>query len=219
MLCCVQHEKREIPMRKIWIIGLVLAVLGLIIYSITGTEPAKVLDEAYLGRLREARLKKDQTLHNAPDSPIPGAQRATFAGLRYFAPTADFRVTARLVRQPVLLPQPLAMSLGAPESYQRWGTAEFELGGQPQKLTLLQKAGDKQLFVPFTDPTNGQQTYAAGRFLDVPLPPAEANELELDFNQTYNPYCAYNHEFSCPRPPAENRLTVPVAAGEQAYQL
>jgi uncharacterized protein (DUF1684 family) len=123
MLCCVQHEKREIPMRKIWIIGLVLAVLGLIIYSITGTQPTKVLDEAYLGRLREARLKKDQTLHNAPDSPIPGAQRATFAGLRYFAPTADFRVTARLVRQPVLLPQPLAMSLGAPESYQRWAAS------------------------------------------------------------------------------------------------
>lgn len=206
-------------MRKIWIAGLVLAVLGLIIYSVSGTQPAQVLDEAYLGRLREARRQKDQSLHNAADSPIPGAQRATFAGLRYFAPTADFRVTARLVRQPVLLPQPLAMTLGAPESYQRWGTAEFDLGGQPQQLTLLQKAGDQQLFVPFTDPTNGQQTYGAGRFLDVPLPPAEANEIELDFNQAYNPYCAYNHEFNCPKPPAENRLTVPVAAGEQAYQL
>jgi uncharacterized protein (DUF1684 family) len=125
---------------------------------------------------------------------------------------------AQLTRQPVLLPQPLAMSLGAPESYQRWGTAEFELNGQPQKLTLLQKAGDKQLFVPFTDPTNGQQTYGAGRYLDVPLPPAEATELELDFNQAYSPYCAYNHDFSCPKPPAENRLTVPVVAGEQVFQ-
>jgi uncharacterized protein (DUF1684 family) len=204
-------------MRKIWIAGLALAVLGLILYSVSGTKPASKLDEAYLGRLREARRQKDQALHNAPDSPIPGAQRATFAGLRYFAPAAAFRVTARLTRQPVLLPQPLAMSLGQPESYQRWGTAEFELGGQPQKLALLQKAGDKQLFVPFTDPTNGQQTYGAGRFLDVPLPPAEANEIELDFNQAYNPYCAYNHDYSCPKPPAENRLTVPVAAGEQLF--
>ncbi|RYY17610.1 MAG: DUF1684 domain-containing protein, partial [Cytophagaceae bacterium] len=141
--------KVELPMRKIWIIGLILAVLGLIMYSVAGSQPTAVLDEAYLGKLREARRQKDQTLHNAPDSPIPGAQRATFAGLRYFAPGAGFRVAARLVRQPVLLPQPLAMSLGAPESYQRWGTAEFELGGQPQKLALLQKAGDKQLFVPF----------------------------------------------------------------------
>ena len=205
-------------MRKIWIIGLVLAVLGLIIYSITGTQPNPVLDEAYLGKLRAARRQKDQTLHTAANSPIPDAQRTTFAGLRYFAPVAGFRVTAQLTRQPVLLPQPLAMSLGAPESYQRWGTAEFELNGQAQKLTLLQKAGDKQLFVPFTDPTNGPQTYAAGRFLDVPLPSAEATEIELDFNQAYNPYCAYNHDFSCPRPPAENRLTVPVAAGEQLYQ-
>ena len=206
-------------MRKIWIAGLVLAVLGLVLYNLSASQPAPVLDEAYLGRLREARRQKDQTLHTAADSPIPDAQRATFAGLRYFAPVAGFRVVARLTRQPVLLPQPLAMSLGAPESYQRWGSAEFELSGQPQKLTLLQKAGDQQLFVPFTDPTNGQQTYGAGRYIDVPLPAAEATEIELDFNQAYNPYCAYNHDYSCPKPPAENRLTVPVAAGEQAYQL
>jgi uncharacterized protein (DUF1684 family) len=206
-------------MRKIWIAGLLLALLGLVIYSISGAQPAQVLDEAYLGRLREARRQKDQTLHTAADSPIPDAQRATFAGLRYFAPAVGFRVTARLVRQPVLLPQPLAMSLGAPESYQRWGTAEFELNGKPQKLTLLQKAGDKQLFVPFTDPTNGEQTYGAGRYIDVPLPPAEATEIELDFNQAYNPYCAYNHDFSCPLPLTENRLTVPVTAGEQTFQL
>jgi len=219
MLRSALHDKREINMRKIWIASLVLAVLGLIIYSVSGTQPAQVLDEAYLGRIREARRQKDQTLHKATDSPIPEAQRATFAGLRYFAPVAGFRVMARLTRQPVLLPQPLAMSLGAPESYQRWGTAEFELNGKPQKLTLLQKAGDKQLFVPFTDPTNGEQTYGAGRYIDVPLPPAEANEVELDFNQAYNPYCAYNHAYSCPLPLAENRLTVPVAAGEQAFQL
>jgi uncharacterized protein (DUF1684 family) len=206
-------------MQKFWIAGLILAVLGLLIYSISGTQPTKTLDEAYLTKLRETRRQKDQTLHNAADSPIPGAQRATFAGLRYFAPTADFKITASITRLPVRLPQPLAMSLGKPESYQRWGTAEFELGGKPQKLTLLQKAGDQQLFVPFTDPTNGEQTYGAGRYIDVPLPPAEATEVELDFNQAYNPYCAYNHDYSCPLPLAENRLTVPVAAGEQAFQL
>jgi uncharacterized protein (DUF1684 family) len=205
-------------MRKIWIAGLIVAVLGLILYSVSGTQPAQVLDEAYLAKLRETRRQKDQTLHKAADSPIPDAQRATFAGLRYFSPEAGFRVTARLTRQLVLLPQPLAMTLGKPESYQRWGTAEFELNGKPQKLTLLQKAGDKQLFVPFTDPTNGEQTYGAGRYIDVPLPPAEANEVELDFNQAYNPYCAYNHDYSCPLPLAENRLTVPVAAGEQTFQ-
>ena len=205
-------------MRKIWIAGLVLAVLGLIIYNLSGSQPAQVLDEAYVAKLREARRQKDQTLHTAADSPIPEAQRATFAGLRYFAPAAAFRVTASITRQPVLLPQPLAMSLGQPESYQRWGMAEFELNGQPQKLTLLQKAGDKRLFVPFIDPTNGQQTYGAGRYLDVALPRAEATEVELDFNQAYNPYCAYNHDFSCPKPPVENRLTVPVAAGEQLFQ-
>ena len=205
-------------MRKLWLAGLALAILGLIIYSLSGTQPAQVLDAAYVARLQAARRQKDQALHTAADSPIPDAQRPTFAGLRYFAPAAGFKVTARLTRQLVLLPQPLAMSLGQPEAYQRWGTAEFELNGQPQQLTLLQKPGDKQLFVPFTDPTNGKQTYGAGRYLDVALPPTESTEAALDFNQAYNPYCAYNHEYSCPKPPAENRLTVAVAAGEQAYQ-
>lgn len=205
-------------MRKLWITGLVLAVLGLIVYTLAGSQPTRGLDEAYLAKLRAARQQKDQTLRTAASSPVPAAQRATFAGLRYFPPASAFRVLAQLTRQPGRLPQPLAMSLGAPESYQRWGTAEFELNGQPQKLTLLQKTGDQQLFVPFTDPTNGRQTYAAGRYLDLALPPAEANEVELDFNQAYSPYCAYNHDFSCPKPPAENRLTVAVAAGEQVFR-
>ena len=208
-------------MRKLFLAAGVLAVIGLLLYSFSGSQaPAAVAetDAGYAAQVRQARAQKDAAFRTAATSPIPVAQRAAFGGLRYFKPAAAYRVVARLTRAAALAPLPLALTGGAADAYVRWGTAEFELGGQPQKLTLLQKAGDKQLFVPFTDPTNGQQTYGAGRFLDVPLPPAEASEIELDFNQTYNPYCAYNHDFSCPRPPAENRLTVPVAAGEQAYQ-
>jgi uncharacterized protein (DUF1684 family) len=208
-------------MRKVLIAGLVLAVIGLIAYSVGGSKTTLALDDAYVAKLREARRQKDQSFHSGPSSPLPTVQQATFAGLRYFPPATEFRVLARITRLPVLLPQSITMSTGSQENYQRWGTAEFELAGQPQKLILLQKAGvvNKELSVLFTDPTNGPQTYAGGRYLDLPIPTAESNEIELDFNQAYSPFCAYNHDYSCPKPPAENRLTVAVTAGEQLYQL
>jgi uncharacterized protein (DUF1684 family) len=208
-------------MRKILLLVVLLAVVGLLAYNFSGSQssasPTTETDAAYAAQVRQARAQKDAAFRTAPTSPIPVAQRAAFGGLRYFKPDAAYRVVARLKRATTPTPLPLALTGGSADAYARWGTAEFELGGQPQKLTLLQKQGETQsLFVPFTDPTNGQQTYGGGRFLDLPVPAAEASEITLDFNAAYSPFCAYNHEYSCPRPPADNRLTVPVLAGEQS---
>jgi uncharacterized protein (DUF1684 family) len=205
-------------MRKILLLAGVLIAVGLLVYSFSGSQaPANAqADTAYTAHVRQARQQKDQAFRTAPTSPIPVAQRASFSGLRYFKPDVAYRVVARFTRAAALAPLPLALTGGAADAYVRWGTAEFELGGQPQKLVLLQKQGEsKELFLPFTDPTNGQQTYGGGRYLDLPVPAAEATEIALDFNAAYSPFCAYNHEYSCPKPPADNRLTVPVLAGEQ----
>lgn len=211
-------------MRKILLPLGLLAVLALLFYSWSDTQPAaspaaRAPDPAYLAQVRQARQQKDAAFRTADTSPIPVGQRAAFAGLRYYGPDATYRVVARLVRAAVLVPLPLPLTRGSADAYVRWGTAEFELGGQPQKLVLLQKQGStNELFLPFTDPTNGQQTYAGGRYLDLPLPAPEATEITLDFNTAYNPFCAYNHDYSCPKPPADNRLTVAVLAGEQLAQ-
>lgn len=208
-------------MRKILFVAGLLAVIGLLLYSFLGGRgptPTAAPDPAYAGQVRQARRQKDQAFRTAATSPIPAGQRAAFSGLRYYGPDAAYRVTARLTRAAGLAPLPLALTRGSADAYVRWGTAEFELGGQPQRLTLLQKQGvgaGQELFVPFTDPTNGQQTYAGGRYLDLPIPTPEATEISLDFNAAYNPFCAYNHDYSCPKPPADNRLNVPVLAGEQ----
>ncbi|QKG51610.1 DUF1684 domain-containing protein [Hymenobacter sp. BRD67] len=203
-------------MRKIPLLAGLLAAISLLIYNFSNTEPASKTDAGYAAQLRQARQQKDNAFRTAPTSPIPPARRAAFGGLRYFRPDAAYRVTARLSRSAGLVPLPLALTGGSADAYTHWGTAGFELNGQPQKLVLLQKQGDSQeLFVPFTDPTNGRQTYAGGRYLDLPLPAPEASEIVLDFNAAYSPFCAYNHDYSCPRPPADNRLTVPVLAGEQ----
>lgn len=211
-------------MRKILLPVGLLAVLALLFYSWSDTQPAtqpaaSAPDPAYLTQVRQARQQKDAAFRTADTSPIPAGQRAAFAGLRYYGPDAAYRVVAHLARAPVLAPLPLALTRGSADAYVRWGTAEFELGGQPQKLVLLQKQGStNELFLPFTDPTNGQQTYGGGRYLDLPLPAPEATEITLDFNAAYSPFCAYNHDFSCPKPPADNRLTVAVLAGEQLVQ-
>ncbi len=210
-------------MRKILLISGLVAVIGLLLYSWTDTQaPVPAGDPAYAARIRLARQQKDNAFRTAASSPIPAAERAAFNGLRYFRPDGAYRVTAQLTRAAGLPPLPLALTGGSADAYARWGTAEFELGGQPQKLVLLQKQGlstnPQELFLPFTDPTNGQQTYAAGRYLDLAVPAPDATTIELDFNTAYSPFCAYSHEYSCPKPPADNRLTVPVLAGEQLAQ-
>ena len=210
-------------MRKFLLAAALLLVAGLLFYSLTGSPPPAAVstDPAYLARIEQARRQKDQAFRSAATSPIDSARRASFGGLRYYVPAATYRVVAQLTRAAVPTPLPLALTGGSADPYVQWGTAEFELGGQAQKLLLLQKQGlgadPNELFLPFTDPTNGRQTYAAGRYLDLAVPGTGATTVELDFNATYNPFCAYNHAYSCPKVPTENRVTVPVLAGEQQF--
>ena len=99
------------------------------------------------------------------------------------------------------------------DSMRRAGTLEFMLKGQPLKLTAFVEPGATTLFVPFSDLTSGTETYAAGRYLD--LTPRSNNVYIVDFNLAFIPYCYYNYTYECPYPPAENRLKVPIRAGER----
>jgi uncharacterized protein (DUF1684 family) len=98
----------------------------------------------------------------------------------------------------------------------RAGTLEFALKGQPLKLTAFVEVGAANvdhLFVPFADMTTGTETYAAGRYLD--LDRNATGIYIVDFNRAYFPYCYYNPTWECPYPPSENRLKVPIRAGER----
>lgn len=108
-------------------------------------------------------------------------------------------------------------STGAMRRMQRVGVLEFTFEGQRLTLGAFVEDGTRQisqLFVPFGDPTNGTETYPAGRYLD--LHPTASGIYEIDFNRAYNPYCAYSLAYECPFPPSSNRLSVPVRAGEKA---
>jgi uncharacterized protein (DUF1684 family) len=119
-------------------------------------------------------------------------------------------------RQPVVL----STSDGKEQHYLPYAYASFDLDGYNNKLLILEnmEMGPQRgsLFLPFGDETSAQETYGAGRYLDVVKTPGN-NSVTLDFNKAYNPYCAYNETYSCPFPPSENLLRVAIRAGEKSY--
>jgi uncharacterized protein len=106
-------------------------------------------------------------------------------------------------------------STGAPRKMRKAGTLTFSLKGQPCSITAFYDltGSPEHLSVMFNDLTSGTETYPGGRYLDLDRNPAGI--YELDFNRAYNPYCFYNATYECPLTPAENRLTIPIRAGER----
>lgn len=172
-------------------------------------------DSSYFGRLQDERAQA-RDFFRGPESPLEDADRAAFQGLRYYEPDPAWNL--RLTLEPVATRDTLIMldTKGEERVYERVGRFRFRRDGQPQALTLFREPYHKYFFLPFKDPTNGPETYHVGRYLEpVPL---SGGEFVLDFNRAYNPYCAYAHRWACPIPPDENRLTVPVRAGERKYR-
>ncbi|OON71162.1 hypothetical protein B0919_01530 [Hymenobacter sp. CRA2] len=151
-------------------------------------------------------------------SPLSAEAQRTFTGLPYFPVDYGYYVEAHLVRDSISAPFLMKTSTLRQPLYRKFGTLHFRLQGQElalnvyESLELKQKPGfEDYLFLPFTDPTNGHGSYGGGRYLDLRAP--RGNTIWLDFNRAYNPYCAYGGNYSCPVPPAENRLPVPIKAG------
>lgn len=165
--------------------------------------------------LRAFRAEKDHFFREHPQSPLPAGQREGFSGLRYYDP--DPALDLLLQPEPVDPPEIVEMttSTGETAPYARWATVSFEVDGQPAQLTLY-RAPSGELFLPFQDANAGGETYGAGRYLEPEELPQAA--VHIDFNYAYNPFCAYSDEWSCPLPPPENRLRVPIRAGEKAWQ-
>ena len=166
--------------------------------------------------LTRFRAQKDQFFRDGPDAPVDAA---TFSGLRYYPPSAAHVLRAGLepLERKVVM---LTTSTGDAQPYFRAGRAAFELMGQPLALTLYTptyetaaETGVARFFIPFRDATSGTETYGAGRYLEAGLLPD--GHVLLDFNYAYSPFCAYSERYRCPLPPAENRLLVPVHAGEK----
>jgi uncharacterized protein (DUF1684 family) len=142
--------------------------------------------------------------------------RLRFTGLDYWPGGRDWQVAARFVPHPPGKTLPVANIIGTIDQIPNPGAVTFERDGKPYRIEALDEGGDT-LFLVFADRTSGHGSYGAGRFLDAPRPDAQGH-LVLDFNQAYNPPCAFTLFATCPLPPPENRLDLAITAGERAYR-
>jgi uncharacterized protein (DUF1684 family) len=155
---------------------------------------------------------------NSETSPLDSADLVKFSSLNFFSPGKEYVVTATFEKRKKMKKFKMKTSTDRKPEYVIYGEVHFILKGISFKLSVYQnvelskKPGfEKYLFLPFTDLTNGETTYGGGRYIDLKIP--DGKELVIDFNQAYNPYCAYAHRYSCPIPPAENFLNIKVEAG------
>jgi len=197
---------------RVAITGLALALL-----AACSSGPSAPDDSEYMEQLEVARTFKNQQFQEAADSPVPPERRDALLPLRYYQVDQSYSVPAALslsAERPVF---EMPTSSGALRRMQLVGVLEFSLLGEPRSLGAFIPDGNQQitrLFVPFADLSTGSDTYDAGRYLDID--PTTTGYYTIDFNQAYNPYCAYNDTYECPFPPPSNRLDTAVRAGEMA---
>jgi uncharacterized protein len=180
------------------------------------SSPAPPSAKDYAVRIAGERAEKDAQFQTARDSPIPPDRRGELLPLAYFPIDPDYDVPARLepIEDRTVIEMPT--STGTERKMRRVGTLGFSIKGQPLKLTAFVEADARdlnRLFVPFNDLTSGTESYPGGRYMD--LDRTATNIYEVDFNRAYHPYCYYNPTYECPFPPPENRLKMPVRAGER----
>jgi uncharacterized protein (DUF1684 family) len=202
-------------LRNIFIAALALVIAVIVYYSFQGKDSGK----EYEAEIKKERQAKDDYMRSSNESPF-GEEKKNFKRLNYFPVDVNYRISAKLVsidnKKVVVLPA----SDNLEKKYLEYAFAEFGLNGEFCKLLILEimEEGPYRgtLFLAFADATSANETYGAGRYLDIKKVPG-ASSVILDFNQCYNPYCAYSEKFSCPFPPKENVLKTAVRAGEKNY--
>lgn len=177
----------------------------------------------YEAEIRQWQKELNEEFTDPDSSPLTAKEIKKFKGLEFYPINEAYRVEAKLEilqnQQPFTIPT----SSQQQKVFVKYAIARFELMGQAFEFPLYQSLQLQQseeykdyLFAPFTDETNGFETYGGGRYMDLRIP--EGNTLVIDFNKAYNPSCAYSPNYNCPIPPRENDLTLEVKAGVKAWE-
>jgi uncharacterized protein len=199
----------------IFLVAAVVVIVSLI-YSFIGGDDQSV----YIEEINKEREEKDRFMKSSKESPF-ASKPEDYHGLLYYSPDPKYRIIADLTPIESKEIVTLSTNTGEEQRYQQYAFAEFDLDGYHHKLLILEVIDSGpfrgKLFFAFGDETSAVETYGAGRYLDLEKVPGSST-ITLDFNKAYNPYCAYISNYSCPLPPAQNLLTIPIKAGEKTYQ-
>ena len=175
-------------------------------------------DSATISYAIKFQNELNASYYDSVKSPLIRTDRLKFTGLKFFPINLNFCVLADFVRTPDEKVFEMVTSGAKRPHFVKYGELHFIISEKKYKLNayksvhpLVKKEEENYLFIPFNDLTNGKETYEGGRFMDIEIP--KDKQLILDFNTCYHPLCAYNHKYSCPKPPAENLLNVEIKAG------
>lgn len=182
-----------------------------------------IIEGKYIDQITTARFAKDRYFADSTSSPLKKTEIFAFKGLNYFDINLRYKFHSTLSVDTSEAPFHMPTSTERLPLYRKYGVISFSINEMDYTLTayqnmdILEKNPEyRSLFIPFKDLTNPVETYGGGRYLDIEIP--ENDSVILDFNNAYNPYCAYNERWSCPLPPFENHLKVRIEAGEKNYK-
>lgn len=168
----------------------------------------------------QANLNKE--FANREESPLTDEDFKVFQSLDFYPIDEKFVVEAKFVRTPKERVFKMKTSTTRLPEYKKYGELLFQIDGKDFKLNVYQnielskKEGyEDYLFLPFSDLTCGKESYIGGRYIDMRIP--KTKTVTVDFNKAYNPYCAYNHKYSCPIVPLENDLPIEILAGVKKF--
>ena len=171
----------------------------------------------------EFQKQQNSFFKDASKSPLKSKDLKVFEGLSFFPIDSLFVVEAQLMRTPDASFFEMKTTTKRVTKERVFGVLSFTINALIYKLNVYQgepdpdsEADSDYLFLPFLDATNGETTYGGGRYIDLSIP--EGNKLIIDFNSSYNPYCAYNEKYSCPIVPRENYVPLEIKAGVKRFK-
>ena len=159
---------------------------------------------------------------DAKTSPLLADDLAIFKNLDFYSANETFFVIAKFVRTKKEKPFEMKTTTDRKPKYIKYGEAYFTINGLDFQLNVYrnieiskQKKYKDHLFLPFSDLTSGKESYIGGKYIDLNKP--KGKTIIIDFNRSYNPYCAYNYKYSCPIVPLENDLNIEIKAGVKKF--
>ncbi len=193
--------------------ALILIPIALLVFVFTQSGSSS---NEYHAEIKKFREDKHDFFKNSEASPFV-QKNIEYIPATFFPPNPDFKVRAKLDRLTSRETVSITNSDGSEAKYLKFARANFSLSGLDHSLLILKPLGfGNQYLTAFLDETSAITTYGGGRYLDLEI--GKSNQIEIDFNKAYNPYCAYVEDYLCPLPPRENFLQVAIEVGEKDYK-
>ena len=179
-------------------------------------------DKFDVSAIEKFQIELNAAYADAKTSPLTAEDRAHFKTLDFYPANKTFFVIATLVKTENEQPFKMKTSTSRLPKFIKYGEIHFEIDNKKLKLNVYQSFGadgaidgKDDLFLPFSDLTSGKESYIGGKYIDLKIP--TGNTIAIDFNTAYNPYCAYNSQYSCPKVPLENDLDIAIEAGVKKF--